>query len=223
MNLDRFRAVIFDMDGLLLDTERVALAAFEAVCERCGLADHSHVFTQCVGADAALLRRILRDSLGAKTDPEEFARFWDEKIEALIASAPVPLKAGAADLLGRLSELGVTMVVATSTPTATAVHRLRLAGLTHPFRAVVGGDKVDCGKPHPAIYLRAAEAACARPAECLAIEDSDHGVRSAVAAGMSVIHVPDLVPAAADLGGDGYLRLESLHAVLRYLVTSATG
>jgi beta-phosphoglucomutase-like phosphatase (HAD superfamily) len=109
------------------------------------------------------------------------------------------------------------MAVATSTRTATAMDNLRRAGLAHYFGAVIGGDAVPNAKPAPDVYLRALAELRAAPDDAIAVEDSDHGIKSAHAAGLRVIFVPDIKPIAAaieDLAYRRYATLDELHAEL---------
>ena len=211
-----FRAVIFDMDGLLLDTERIALASFLETCAHFGIAEHTEVFMQCIGTNAALGRQVLKEGLEGKIDHAEFERVWDTKYCRSTANRPLPLKDGATELLEQLASLKLPLAVATSTTSFRAVQKLRDAGILDKFDAVVGGDQVQHSKPHPAIYLKAAVVLGVTPRTCLALEDSENGVRSALSAGMTVVQIPDLVQPSQSLRLLGHIILRSLHDVPSY-------
>ena len=211
--MTRFSAVIFDMDGLLLDSERIALAAFDAACEHFAIGEQRQVFMRCVGTNEAAGDEVLKEGLTGKADHVAFARVWDEKYTAATSGAAIPLKEGALELLEHLRALGVPAAVATSTTRERAQQKLRDAGILDRFQVVVGGDQVAKSKPHPDIYLHAAGLLRVDPRECLALEDSENGVRAALNAGMTVIQVPDLVPPSPELTALGHIILDTLRAV----------
>ena len=214
--MKQFDAVIFDMDGLLLDTERIALVAFHATCEHFGLGDETKVFMRCIGTNTALGEQVLKEGLQGKVDHLEFAHVWDAKYIQRTSNTPIPLKDGAAELLEHLAAVGVPAAVATSTVSTRAIQKLQDAGILASFKAVVGGDQVKNSKPHPDIYIKAAEVLGVKPGGCLALEDSENGVRSAVSAGMTVIQIPDMVKPSPALRSLGHIILHSLHDVRTY-------
>ena len=206
-------AVIFDMDGLLLDSETLARAAFDDTCGHFGLGDQTALFMQCVGTNQERGKHVLREGLRGKADDVAFGHLWDAKCVEYMSDAVIPLKTGAAELLRELKGAGVPMAVATSTPNPRATQMLRNAGMLQAFEVVVSGDQVQRSKPLPDIYLRAAELLDVRPERCLALEDSENGVRSALAAGMTVIQVPDLVEPSDAVRALGHTILGTLHDV----------
>lgn len=212
----QFDAVIFDMDGLLLDSERIALAAFVKACEHFKLGDQKDLFIRCVGTNEVLGEAVLREGLQGKADPLEFGRLWDARYLDAISSRPIPLKPGVLELLDELREAGIPRAVATSTSSARAREKLQRAGVLDRFDAIVGGDQVRASKPHPEIYIAAAAALGVKPEKCLALEDSENGVRAALGAGMTVIQIPDLVEPSAALCALGHVILRSLDDVRRY-------
>jgi HAD superfamily hydrolase (TIGR01509 family) len=215
--MKQFQALIFDLDGLLIDTERVALAAFTDTCTQFGLQeDHSEIFVRCIGANETRGREILRQGLSGKVDYQQFEEHWTRRCIERMAAEPVAVKAGAHELLERLSLLCIPAAVATSSRTARARQKLTDTGLLHHFAAVIGGDQVTHSKPAPDIYLHAAAALAVPPARCLALEDSENGVRAAVRAGMTVVQIPDLVAPSAALRALGHIVLRSLGEVADY-------
>jgi HAD superfamily hydrolase (TIGR01509 family) len=215
--LKRFDAVICDMDGLLLDTERIALETFVAACEAFGLGDERSVFYRCIGTNQARGREVLEEGLGGKVDYLGFSDVWQVYYAEATGQSPVPLKPGAESFLTEVSSRGLPVAVATSTRTAEALVKLASAGIRRHFSAVIGGDQVERSKPHPDIYLRAADVLGVEPGRCLALEDSDNGVRSAVSAGMTVVQIPDLVVPSPDLLSLGHVVLDSLAEVRHIL------
>lgn len=188
-----YRAVIFDLDGTLIDSERHNLVAWKAACARYGYelteefyhslvglgrATTDHRFReQFAGCDVGLLRQARR---------EIFFHAWDN-------GSPVPRKHGLDDLLAWLDQRGILQAVATSSARVEAEAKLTRAALRFPV--VVCGDEVPVGKPDPDIFLEAARQVGVPPGECLVVEDSPYGVVGAVRAGMDVVFIPDLLVA----------------------------
>jgi HAD superfamily hydrolase (TIGR01509 family) len=214
--LKRFAAVIFDMDGLLLDSERIAQAAFNEACRELELGDQTPLFLRCVGTNQASGKQILKAGLNGKADPLQFERVWDQQYFAATHGKPIPLKDGVVDILDHLAKLNVVTAVATSTSSARATKKLREAGILNRFSLLVGGDQVEHGKPHPEIYRRAARMLAVAPEQCLALEDSENGVRSALGAGMTVIQIPDLVDPSPQLRALGHIILNNLREICDY-------
>ena len=212
----RFAAIIFDMDGLLLDTERIALSVFLETCDQMGVCGQEDLFVRCIGTNQAIAREVLKAGLQGQVDHLIFEQVWDSKYADRIASGTIPLKAGAMELLEHITALQVPAAVATSTRTARAQEKLRKSGILDRFKTVVGGDQVRASKPAPDIYLRAAEILNARPEACLALEDSENGVRAAMSAGMTVVQIPDLVQPSTGLLALGHIVLRSLSDVAVY-------
>lgn len=208
--MKRFAAVIFDMDGLLLDTERIALAAFTQTCGLFGLGDETALFMRCVGTNQVLGEQVLQQGLAGKADALAFGREWDARYLEATQHKPIPLKSGAVEFLDHVHSIHLPVAVATSTATLRATQKLRDAGILARFRAVVGGDQVEHSKPQPDIYLRAAQLLHVAPEHCLALEDSENGVRSAHAAGMTVVQIPDLIAPSPELQALGHTILPNL-------------
>jgi HAD superfamily hydrolase (TIGR01509 family) len=204
------------MDGTLLDTERVAQEAFLTTCVELAVTPRMDLLLRCVGAADAIARAVLREGYGPTLDIDTFFAAWSRNFAALSTVTPAPLKEGVLTLLDTVGQLGLPMAVATSSRTAHAVEKLGRAGLLGRFQAVIGADQVHRPKPDPEVYLTAAQRLGANPRSCLALEDSDYGVRAAHAAGMTVIQVPDMTQPSADLRALGHIVLSSLKEVAGY-------
>lgn len=186
-------AVLFDMDGVIFDSERLCLAVWRELAEELGLEDIEAVFLRCVGTNKTRTQEIFRAAYPAL----DFARFDGEarrRFAARCAGGGLPVKPGAREILGSLKEKGVPLALASSTEEAVVRRELQEAGLLDFFDAVIGGDRVTRSKPDPEIFLRAAASLGAEPARCFVLEDSFNGIRAAAAAGMRPLMVPDLLP-----------------------------
>jgi HAD superfamily hydrolase (TIGR01509 family) len=210
-------AVVFDMDGLLLDSERLARMAFLEACDVLGLAVDDAVYARCIGSTPAGTEAILRAALGPAIDYAALDHLWNERYQRRIQAAPVDLKPGALALLDALAELGIPRGLATSTGRVTATRKLSGAGVIAYFSCLICGGETARGKPHPDPYLAAVAGLGVPAADAWALEDSENGVRAAHAAGLQVIQVPDLVEPSAALRALGHPVVGSLLDVLAAL------
>ena len=190
--MSRFDAAIFDLDGLLLDTERLALAAGYETMETFGFAAPEGLFESLVGKDTATGARHLVATYGPDSPIEQFGTAWDRRFFDKIDSG-VPLRPGAEEILLALGALGLPCAVATSSKRHSAEHKLARSGLGGHFATVVSVDCVARPKPAPDPYLLAALRLNVEATRCIAFEDSDTGAASARAAGMLVVQIPDML------------------------------
>ena len=186
-------AVVFDMVGVLFDTERLCQESWLAVARECGLPDMELIFPRCIGLNANDSRRIVMEAYGEDFDYDDFrgkasAWFWD-----YMEQKGLPVKPGAAELLAWLGEQGWPVGLASSTRRSTVLKHLEQAGFREDFSVIVTGDMVEHSKPQPDIYLMACRELKVEPRECYAIEDSPNGIRSAYRAGMHPLMVPDMI------------------------------
>lgn len=194
--------VVCDMDGTLLGSERVSRRCHQRVAREMGVTLTDADFGAMVGHSRAISQQILADRLGPEVPIMDLLAQAGAAYEDAINAGEVKPLPGVVEGLNVLAELGLPMVVATSTLTPRAESKLAKANLRHYFCAVIGADLVSRPKPAPDSYLYAAELLGLPPQRCLAVEDSPTGLRSAHAAGMITVLIPDLVsppPAVADL------------------------
>jgi HAD superfamily hydrolase (TIGR01509 family) len=195
------RALIFDMDGLMFDSERVAREAWRAALLAHGRELTDEVYLRAVGRTAAEAQEVFARAFGAGLPIDAVVADKDRRLRELLGEAP-PLKPGLGEVLDEAGRLGLPAAVASATAAPEVRRRLAVAGLERRFAVVVGGDEVAAGKPAPDLFLRAAELLHVRPGACLVFEDAEAGIRAAAAAGMPAVMVPDLVqpsPACREL------------------------
>ncbi len=203
-------AVIFDMDGLIFDSEVLARDSFLTTARELGHALAAADFLELVGRPWALNRLTLQRHLGPD-GVEPFRLAW---LRLYVGLRPtMALKPGVTALLDRLDALGLKRAICTSSAHADVAENLALHGLAGRFDAVVAAGDYANGKPAPDPFLRAAELLGVAPQNCLALEDSHNGVRAAAAAGMRTVMVPDLLPPTDELRALCHLVATNLHDV----------
>ena len=215
--MGNMNAVVFDLDGLLLDTERIALSTFVDSCREFGFDPDLRVYYKCIGTTFSRTKEILTDGYGKTFPLDAISELWSEKYHEETSDKPIPLKAGALSLLRYLEKEGVKKAIVTSTRQESARRWLANTEILHFFDFVLGGDQISNGKPNPEIYLTACHKLDEKPLNCLALEDSDNGVLSALNAGLVVIQVPDLVQPSADVRALGHRIAKSLVEVEKIL------
>ena len=212
-----FAAAVFDMDGLLIDSERVIIQAYVAAAADCGVRVDAQSLLPVVGLSNDRARLALEAVFGGPERLQQIGRRARERMQVAGAPPVFDPKPGAFDVLRGLAMRGVACAVASSTRLAEVHRRLGAVGLAAHFAALAGGDEVERAKPDPAIYRLAAARLGVAPERCLAFEDSDHGAQAALAAGMQVVVVPDLRPPQPHTAGAALCVLESLSHADPYL------
>jgi HAD superfamily hydrolase (TIGR01509 family) len=210
--LSPFDAVIFDMDGTILDTESVFRTIVFEVCAELGFEMRDEVHRSMVGSSHERTNELLVEAYGVSFPYTLF----DERCRVIMGErmhAEVPVKTGAREILTELRERGIPTAIATSSRRQHAELHLGTAGLIGMFDTIVTRDDVVQPKPHPEPYLTAAGRLGVEPGACLALEDSHSGVRAAHAAGMQTVMVPDLIHPSEEIRALGIAILENLDHV----------
>ena len=193
------RAVIFDMDGTIFDTETVLLRVWEQLVEAGMIpADIFELLPGMVGKIRSAIHQDLLAHYGKDFPLEELYRTRAEMIERELDRNGVPLTPGVPQGFEALREKGLRTAIATSTSAGSVADYMRRTGLAPYFDTIVTGDRVTNGKPAPDIFLLAARELGCRPEECLVVEDSHNGVRAGAAAGMRVVMIPDVQKATEE-------------------------
>ena len=212
--------VIFDMDGVLFDTETIALECWGAAATKLGLSGWRELYPQCIGITQPKTRALWVEAWGEE-NAQAFSREILAAYDARYAGRPVPQKPGAGEILRALHERGVPLAVASSTPEQRVRQHLTEAGFLPRFTAVIGGDRLQRSKPAPDIFLLAGEALGVKAERCFVIEDSFNGIRAAHAAGMRPVMVPDMLPPTEEIRALAEVVLPDLHAALEYILQEA--
>lgn len=211
-----FKAVIFDMDGLMFDTEKIYFKANQQTADRLGLDFTKDFYLQYVGASDKELFNGMYDHFD---DDEKVSQFIDQSnadVHDMFASGPIDKKEGLMELLDFLKANGIPCVVASSSEKWLVEEITSRNGVKDYFVDLVGGDEVDRAKPNPDIFLKALEKLGSEKPETLVLEDSLNGVRAAYAAGLPVIMVPDILEPNEEAKEKALAVEANLQEILKY-------
>lgn len=209
-------AVIFDMDGTIFDSERLVLDCWDKIGEKHGITGIREVFTRCIGTNKVRTKEIVYEAYGDSFPYDAFSKECSAVFHEKIDQSGLPVKKGTREILEFLKENRIPMGLASSTRVATVTEELKQAGLYDYFQVVMGGDQLSNSKPAPDIYLVTCAGMGVEPGNAYAVEDSYNGIRSAYAAGMKPIMVPDILPATDEMRGMSVAVFEDLLQVREY-------
>lgn len=190
--MKKLELIIFDMDGLMFDTERIAFISWKKAASDYGYEIDEQLFKKTVGVNLEGTKKIYLTHFGEKFPIEIIKDERFKMAENLIKQNGVPIKNGLHELLDYLSEVNIKRAVATSTNRERATTLLKMAGIDTCFDYIMCGDEIENSKPHPEIFLRVAEKLGCLPERCIVLEDSEVGIQAAYRAGMIPIMIPDM-------------------------------
>lgn len=208
------KAVIFDMDGLMLDTERIALIGWKHGAKELGIDISDEFMHKAIGMNKQSMRELYYSAYDDEIPFETLHERSRGKILDIIDKQGIGLKQGLLPLLDYLDITGIRKAVGTSTSSAGARRNLTKAGILDRFEVLACGDEVENGKPAPDIFLLAAKRLNLRPDECIVLEDSENGVRAAYAAGIRVIVVPDIKKPSLEVERLSFAKVASLYEAI---------
>jgi HAD superfamily hydrolase (TIGR01509 family) len=213
----KIKAAVFDMDGLMFDTERLAMAAWDYAGEKMGLGKAGYMVMKTLGVTAERADEIWREEFGSNVDTKAMRRYGREFTDNFYEHNKVPVKYGLYELLDWLKSSGIKTAVASSSTRRAVLRNLESAGITDKFDIIVSGEMATRSKPAPDIYLKACELLGENPNDCIALEDSRNGLWAAHNAGCRVIMVPDLWKADEETEKILWKKLGSLLEVRDFL------
>jgi len=187
------KLVIFDMDGLMLDTEPLAINGWKVAAKELNLTIPEDLFPKLIGLNRDLCKSTMIEHMG-HFDFDSALEILHKSVDDHLQAHGAPLKPGLIHMLDKLEEMGIKKSVATSTGTTRALIKLNLANIAQRFHVIIGGEQVPCSKPAPDIFLKAAQESDVEPYDCIVLEDSTAGAQGGYSAGMRVIVIPDLHP-----------------------------
>ncbi len=186
------KAVIFDMDGLMFDTEALSSEAWKYVGEKFGYDITGDIIAKTRALDVNHIKEIFEKNFGEDIDFFNLYSVHNAYMNEYIDDNGIPIKNGLKELLDYVKKRGLKIAIATSTDNKRTVYYLTKANILKYFNNILCGDMVENGKPDPEIYLKAADSLGFKPEQCIVLEDSLNGSLAAYNAGCPVIMVPDL-------------------------------
>ena len=211
------QGIVFDADGTLFDTERLARTVWLGVAREWKATAIEEHYMELIGRNREGIVSLLKSVCPPDFPLDDFLATCSQKSREKLNREGVPVKEGAREVLELCSCKGLPVALATSSGAGTTQFKLENSGLDRYFQAVITGDKVSHGKPHPEIYLTACRALGADPLGSMAVEDSKNGVLSAHAAGMMTAMIPDLLPPTPEMEEMAFRKFSSLLELRDYL------
>ena len=212
-----YEAVVFDMDGVIFDSERAVMNCWLELAQKYDIKDIEKPYFACVGTTMTRTREIMLETYGEDFPYDEYARESSLMYHEKYDGGKLPMKPGVMELLSYLKEKGKKIALASSTRRETVTNQLRWAGIIDYFDVIICGDMVARSKPAPDIFLKACQELGVSPENTYAIEDSYNGIRAAHAGQLRPIMVPDLLEANDEMRGMAECVCDNLNDVIDYL------
>lgn len=212
-----FDAVVFDMDGVIFDSERAVMDCWLELASKYDIKNIEEPYLACTGVTMARTKEIMLEAYGKDFPYDEYAKEASEMYHSKYDGGNLPMKTGVNELLAFLKENNIKIALASSTRRQTVVNQLTWAGIVDYFDAIVCGDMVERSKPAPDIFLKACEELGVESKNAFAIEDSYNGIRAAAAGKLRPIMVPDLLPPTSEMYELAETVLSNLLDVKEYL------
>ena len=211
-----YEAIVFDMDGVIFDSERAVMNCWLELAQKYDIKDIEKPYFACVGTTMTRTREIMLETYGEDFPYDEYARESSLMYHEKYDGGKLPMKPGVMELLSYLKEKGKKIALASSTRRETVTNQLRWAGIIDYFDVIICGDMVARSKPAPDIFLKACQELGVSPENTYAIEDSYNGIRAAHAGQLRPIMVPDLLEADDEMRGMAEYVCDNLNEVIDY-------
>lgn len=212
-----YDAVVFDMDGVIFDSERAVMNCWLELAAKYGIKNIEKPYLACTGTTMARTKEIMLEAYGEEFPYDTYAKEASGLYHEKYDGGKLPMKPGVVELLTFLKKENKKIALASSTRRQTVMNQLKDANILGFFDAVICGDMVQRSKPAPDIFLKACEELSVQPEKAYAIEDSYNGIRAAYAGKLRPIMVPDLLPENDEMEEKSEIVLESLIDVVEYL------
>lgn len=211
------KAVIFDMDGVIFDTEKVYLDIWIEVFEKYGYKMTKELYVNVMGTGRKNVIKTFLENFGDDLPIEKMYEEKDNQLFYIIENQGIPLKEGVKELFSMLKEKNYKIALATSAKRERVEKQIKDKWLKESFDAIVCGDDMEKGKPSPDIFLKAAKKIDVEPENCFVVEDSPAGIKAAFSGGMKGIHVEDLKAADEDILKYCEKNFKNLQEIKEYL------
>jgi len=188
------KAVVFDMDGIIFDSERLVIDCWKVVAEKYAIPDIEEACNECLGVNSVETKEKFLNRYGQDFPYDAYKSEMSKIYHDNYDGGRLPMKIGVVELLQYIKECNLNVALASSTRSEVVTQQLKDAGILKYFQVIVGGDMVTRSKPQPDIFLKACEELGVAPQESFAIEDSYNGIRAAAAGHLRPLMVPDLMP-----------------------------
>ncbi|MBS6601494.1 MAG: HAD family hydrolase [Clostridium sp.] len=215
--MNKIKAVLFDMDGVIFDTEREYLKEWEAIFKKYGYKMKKEIYISVMGRGRKKVKEIFKEKFGEDLPIDKMYIEKDKMLKKAVENNKVPLKEGALELLEFLKENGYKIALATSAKRERVKIQVSHAKIENIFDAIVCSEDITNSKPDPEIFLKAAEKVCVNPENCIVIEDSEAGIKAAFNAKMMGFHIEDLKKADESILKYSYKNFKNLIEIKEYI------
>ncbi len=214
----RFEAVIFDLDGLVLDSEITYISAWQRAAAEMGYTLKDAFCKTLSGLHGASVDNRVQAYLGSDFDLERFHRLCGELWASQVQQQGIPIKKGFFTVLSVVERLKLPFCIATNSRRRDAIQCLELAGLQQVFQKIIARDDVACGKPAPDLFIAAAATLGKTTSGCLVLEDSPVGIAAALAAGAPCVYVPSVYPVDEQAAASAMAVFDDLDQVAEFIL-----
>lgn len=214
-SIRQFKAFVFDMDGLIFDSERIVQRSWNISGQMLGLGNVGEHIYYTLGLNRASRKKYYEENIREDFPFDEFSVLTRKTFFEIVEAEGLPIKTGVKEILAFGKQSGMKLALATSSSRDYAMKCLKEAGIDTYFDGIVCGDMVSHSKPDPEIYLRACNLVGVNPKDAVAFEDAPAGVESAYRAGMKVVMVPDLVQPTEKVASMLWKKWETLEDIFK--------